>query len=1097
MRLAVLTLLLPVSILAQTSRDSIVPRPMLAEPTISPDRREIAFVSGGDIWTVPATGGEARLLISHAATESRPLYSPDGRRLAFTSTRTGNGDVYVLTFANGDLRRLSASDANDQVDGWSRDGEWVYFSSAHGDVAAMNDVYRVRAVGGTPMPVSADRYVNEFGSAPAPTGEAVALTTRGRASADWWRLGRSHIDETELWLMHEGRAPRWERITERGAKTMWPMWSADGRTMYYVSDRAGDGVNLDEDTPANQVIAANIWMHPIGGTARRLTSFPNGRVLWPSISADGRAIVFERDFRVWTMDLPAGEAKPVEIALRGAPAAAGTERLTLTTGVQEIALAPDGKKLAFIARGEVFAVASKDGGDATRVSTSPALESQLVWAPDSRRLVYTSDRDGVSHLFLYDFASRTETRLTSGAESDVSPRFSPDGTQIAFARGGRELRVLELSTKRERVVATGPMDRPPFVSDRPYAWSPDGRWIAYLTSAGNKQFTNVHIVAAAGGPSRQVSWLANSFANTVSWSPDGTYLLFDSGQRTESGELARIDLQPRTPRFREDQFRDLFDIQQPATTRATPPATPPARRDSLANVSDTARTGSAPRRTPVEIAFEGIRNRLTLVPVAVDVGSQVISPDGKSVLMIAGAAGQANLWLYSLDELAREQPVARQLTSTAGGKSSAQWSPDGKEVYYIEQGRIQILSIETRQARPLAVTAEMDVRFEEEKLAVFRQAWTWLNDNFYDSAFHGTDWTAARARYAPHVAGARTRDEMRRVIALMIGELNASHTGINPPAGSTVTSVGRLGARFDRADYERSGALRVTEIIPLGPAALAGGLETGMYLLAVDGQRLDARTNLDELLDRKIGRRVALTVARSAGGDGTREIAVRPINTATEKALLYRDWVERNRAYVERASNGRLGYVHMFDMTAASLAQLYVDLDAENHSRDGVVIDIRNNNGGFVNAYALDVFSRRPYLTMTPRGVGAAPARSQLGQRSLEAPTVLVVNQHSLSDAEDFTEGYRALGLGKVIGEPTAGWIIYTSNVPLVDGSVLRIPFIRITAADQTDMELKPRPVDIPVTRPIGEGVAGKDSQLDAAVRELIGALGQPKPRRP
>ena len=1071
----------PFAIFAQTSPDSIAARPSLAEPSISPDRREIAFVSGGDIWTVAATGGEARLLVSHAATESRPLYSPDGRRIAFTSTRTGNGDVYVLTFATGELRRLSASDANDQVDGWSRDGEWVWFSSAHGDIAAMNDVYRVRPTGGTPMPVSADRYVNEFGSAPAPMGATVALTTRGRASVDWWRLGRSHIDETELWLMQDGNAPRWERLTERGAKTMWPMWSADGRTLHYVSDRDGP---------------PNLWVHPIGGTPRKLTTFSSGRVLWPSISADGRAIVFERDFRIWMMELPSGEAKPVEITLRGAPAGATTERLTLTNGIQEIALAPDGKKLAFVVRGEVFAVAAKDGGDATRVTATPGVESQLAWAPDSRRLVYTSDRGGVTSLYLYDFGNRTETRLTNASASDASPQFNPEGTLIVFARGGRELRVLDLATKRERVLATGPMDRPPFVSDRPHAWSPDGRWVAYLTSAGNKQFTNVHIVPVAGGASRQVSWLANAFANSVSWSPDGTYLLFDSGQRTESGQLARIDLQPRTPRFREDQFRDLFDIQQPQPGTTPPPTTQAARRDSLAAASDTTQRGAPARRKPVEIAFDGIRNRLTLVPVAVDVGSQRISPDGKSVLMVAAAAGQSNLWLYSLDELAREAPVARQLTSTASGKSAAQWSPDGKEVYYLEQGRIQILPIESRQARPLAVTAELDVRFEDEKMAAFGQAWTYLNENFYDTAFHGVDWKAARERYAPYVKGARTRDEMRRVIALMIGELNASHTGINPPGGSAATSVGRLGVRFDRAEYERSGALRITEIVPLGPAALAPGVATGMYLVAVDGHRLDARTNLDELLDRRIGRRVVLTVARSANGDGAREIAVSPINTATEKGLLYRDWVERNRAYVERASGGRLGYVHMFDMTAPSLAQLYVDLDAENHARDGVVIDIRNNNGGFVNAYALDVFSRRPYLMMTIRGAETAPARSQLGQRSLEAPTILVVNQHSLSDAEDFTEGYRAMGLGKVVGEPTAGWIIYTSNFTLVDGSVLRLPFIRITSTDGKNMELVPRPVDVPVARAIGEGLAGKDAQLDAAVRELMATLGPVRTRR-
>ena len=224
---------------------------------------------------------------------------------------------------------------------------------------------------------------------------------------------------------------------------------------------------------------------------------------------------------------------------------------------------------------------------------------------------------------------------------------------------------------------------------------------------------------------------------------------------------------------------------------------------------------------------------------------------------------------------------------------------------------------------------------------------------------------------------------------------------------------------------------------------------------------------------------------------------MQPINLSTERGLVYRAWVESRRAYVAKASGGRLGYVHMPDMSAASLAQLYIDLDAENHLRDGVVIDIRNNNGGFVNAYALDVFTRRPYLNMTLRGRPTAPARTVLGQRALESPTILVTNQHSLSDAEDFTEGYRRLKLGKVVGEPTAGWIIYTWGARLVDGSALRLPRMRITDNDGKNMELAPRPVDVAAVRQLGETAAGKDTQLDVAVRELLAQLGTSNaPRR-
>jgi len=227
----------------------------------------------------------------------------------------------------------------------------------------------------------------------------------------------------------------------------------------------------------------------------------------------------------------------------------------------------------------------------------------------------------------------------------------------------------------------------------------------------------------------------------------------------------------------------------------------------------------------------------------------------------------------------------------------------------------------------------------------------------------------------------------------------------------------------------------------------------------------------------------------------SKAVDLRPTNMATEKSLLYREWVAQQRAYVHKASNGRLGYVHMFDMSTESLNQLYLDLDAENHSRDGVVVDVRNNNGGFVNAYALDVFSRKPYMTMTTRGLPSAPARSQLGQRSLESPTILVINQHSLSDAEDFTEGYKTLQLGKVVGEPTGGWIIYTSGTQLIDGSNLRLPFIRITDHEGKNMELAPRLPDINVSRPLGESSKKIDTQLDRAVKELLADLANSNKR--
>jgi len=1039
--------------------------PYLTEPTLCPTRPEIAFVSGGDIWVVSAKGGEAHLLVSHPAEESRPLYSPDGARLAFVSTRTGGGDIYILTLASGELKRLTFDDSMDQLDSWSRDGKWIYFSNSTHDVGRKNDIFRVSSEGGTPMPVSADRFTNEYQGAPSPDGLSLAFAARGNGDQQWWRHGHSHLDESEIWLRKEATGA-YEKLVDLTGRNNWPMWMPDGKQLYFMSDRTG---------------AENIWSLPADAKStpakpKQVTKFNNGRVLWPSIGYDGKAIVFERDFKIWQLDTKNGEAYALPITLMGSSAGVGTTHLTLAqfTGLD---LSPDGKKIALIGHGDVFAASARDGGEALQVTHTPGPESELAWAPDSSRIVYVSQRDAIMHVFLYDFTHRAETQLTSGPKSDQGPRFSPDGKSIAYVRDKHELRVVDPESKQDRLLVSG------FIGggfDRGvFEWSGDGKWIAYAAT-GVSGLRNVYVVPAAGGAARQISFLANSNVSSIHFSPDGKYLLYETGQRTETPQIARIDLTPALPKFTEERFDDLFKPD------------PPRGRGGAAGAE------AKPPAKPVEIDFDGIRERISMLPLGLDISNPQISPDGKQLLFTATVAGQQSLYLYPLETDAAAGGggrggrggggggrTARQLTTTPGGKQRAQFSPDSKEVYYLEAGRVNAIGVDNHTVRPVNVNAEMDVDFAKEKMAVFEEAWAGQRDNYYDPKYHGADWDAVRKTYAPLIEAAATPDEMRRILRMMIGELNSSHSGISAPAagagggGGRGEGVGQLGLNFDRAEYERSGKMKITEVLPHSPAALAK-IQTGEELLKVNGTLMGAHVNLDELLDHMAGKRVVLDI-------GGHDVTVLPVASLAEQ--MYRKWVEDNRAYVLKASNGRLGYIHMRDMSEQALTQLYLDLDAENHAKAGVVIDIRNNNGGFVNAYALDVLSRRPYLTMTGRDAPPGPARTELGQRALELPTVLVTNQHSLSDAEDFTEGYRTLKLGKVVGEPTSGWIIYTGSMTLVDGTVMRMPGTRITGADGKDMELHPRPVDVEVSRPIGESYTGKDSQLDAAVKELLADL--------
>ncbi len=1037
--------------------------PYLTEPSFAPDRKEIAFVSGGDIWTVSASGGTAQLIVSHPANESKPLFSPDGRRLAFVSNRTGNGDIYILNLETNDLQRLTFDDANDQLDSWSRDGNWIYFSSVSKDISGMNDIFRVSVSGGTPQQVSADRYTNEFWSTNLSDG-SIIFSARGISNGQWWRKGRSHIDETEIW---QKTGDTYSQITQRGAKQLWVMATADGAKMFYVSDRSG---------------AQNIWSQARGGEAKQLTNFTDGRVLWANLSYDGKEIVFERNARIWKMNSDSGKASELPVTLRGTAANPLTERVNLSTQVRELALSPDGKKVAVIVRGEVFAASSKDGGEAVRVTNTVAPESFVAWSNDSKKLVYASERDGTMAIFQYDFATETETQLTKGANNDALPIYSPDGKFIAFIRNARAMFVYDVEKKQERELCKFYTDAPPLLSGNSVAWSPDSKWIAFTNiSPETRSYTNISVVSVSGGNAKPISFLANSNTGSISWSPDGSFILFDTSQRTENGALARIDLKLRTPKFREDQFRDLFKQENPKDKQPPTPTNSPTPQPS-----PTASPEKKDDSKNTEIVFEDIRKRLSLINTGVNVGSQTISPDGKTLLVLASAENQFNLYTISLDELATDTS-AKQITSTAGFKSNAQFSPDSKEVYYTENGRVNIVSLDRREVRPLALSMEMNVTFATEKMEIFKQGWRYMRDNFYDDKYHGADWNAVYTNYEPLVKSARTMDEVRRLMNLMVGELNASHLGVTGTPAFTATPVGKLGLRFDRSEYETNGRLRITEIITLSPADVVKNIKVGDYLLSVDGAAINGKTNLDELLENKVGKRVALNVSANADGSNKREVIVKPISTGAEKQLLYRQWVEANRAYVAKISNGKIGYAHIPDMSQNSLEQLYIDLDAENQSKEGVVIDIRNNNGGFVNPYVIDVLSRKGYLTMQERGLWNVPARSALGQRALERPTVLITNQHSLSDAEDLSEGYRTLKLGKIVGEPTAGWIIFTWNTNLFDGTTFRLPRQRILGSDGKDMELNPRQVDVPVTRPIGESLTGKDSQLDRAVRELLG----------
>ncbi len=1046
--------------------------PSFAEPGISADGAEIAFTSGGDIWTVSAQGGAARLLVAHSAHESRPIYSPDGRWLAFNSNRYGGQDVFLMDLTSGAVRRLTHDSGSEQLNGFSRDGDWVYFTSNAQDISGMQDVYRVRVDGGTPLPVAGDRYESEFFSAASPDGATLAISTRGRmAQGQWWRNGHSHIDEAEIWTVTMGDVPTYTPVST-GGKNLWPMYGAEPGSVYFMSDRSG---------------AENLWVS-VEGRDEQLTDFAAGRLLWPTMSTDGGTIAFERDFRIWTYDVASRAASPLEIRLLGAVEGPTPETETSSSGFGSLTVSPDGKKFAFVIRGDIYASSMEGEVPATRVTETAAQENSPTWSSDSNQLVYTSWRNGTEHLFAYDFVTGTERQLTRGDVRDQVGDFSPDGTMLAFARRVDEeveLRVMDWVSGDHRRVAVDVAGAA--------VWSPDSRWIAY--GGETDEFSNVMVVPAAGGEPRQVSFLASSFFGSIDWSAKGDYLVYRTAQRTEPGQIVKIDLVPMNPTFDRDAFLDLFnepsedDDERDDDERDDDERDDDERNDDErddaggAGGRGSGEDGRAEAPDEVEVEFEGIRRRARLVPLDFSAGTIRLSPDGESAVVTGDGA------LHRITFGPNGDVDVDRLSVTG---APIGFSDNGRQLYVSRGGQLRVVTLPGGQERTIETSAEVIDDFERTKVAAFEQGWGEMRDGFYDAEYHGADWPGVRDTFRPYIAGARTRAEFNRLMNLMLGELDASHLGhsgrTGPPQGGSGEQTGRLGLRFERGAVEGDGRFEVSEVVPLGPADVSDRIEVGDVIASIDGVDLGVGTDLYELLGGTSGEKVVVEVRR---GGQVNEVELRPISGGAERQLVYRNWVESRRAMVDELSGGRLGYVHIASMSSGALDQFIFDLDQLNHAKDGVVVDVRNNNGGFVNVYAIDILARRNYFTMQSRFSDVlAPSRVRLGQRALLAPTVLVTNQHTLSDGEDFTEGYRSLELGPVVGEPTSGWIIFTGSRGLVDGTQVRMPGTFIRDMRGQNMELNPRPVDIEVERATGEWYLERDSQLARAVEELLGRLG-------
>ena len=1064
---------------------------------------KVAFCYLGDIWTASDAGKDVVRLTANKARDVYPRFSPDGTRIAFSSDRDGGGlDVYLIPAQGGAVTRLTTHPADDVVLNWTPDGKSVLFASQRGE-GFMGKLYTVPVDGGLPRDAGPDMGV---AGSYSPDGTKLAVNRKAQV---YWRKHYRGAYQSDVTVM-DLSARTFKDLTDFDGMDSWPLWSQDGH-IYFVSDR----------DPGAQ---ANLWRVPeSGGDAEKVTTFTDGDVRFPSISADGRTIAFERDFGISLLDVASRKVTPLKFEIAAETQESLTDFREFNSTVDDYDLTPDGKRIAFSVHGEVFTAPTGETGELSQITDGPARDRDVVFSPDGSKLAYVSDESGREEVYAAPADGAGPAKKVTDLDTlKSSLTWSPDSKSLAFTGSDGKLYTIKADGKDLKTLATskyGNISRP--------AWSPDGHWIAF-SRADVSRSTDVYLVPADGGDEKKVTFDPFDERNPQ-FSADARTLYFlrtDGGVDGSDRPSSQLFCMPL-----EKIEKDPEDSDDPSD------ASPDAPRRGMGTRSAT------PPKEP-KIDWPGLKRRTRQVTRTVSsVSTFIPGNDGKTLLFVAsegggrrgGGGGGGGAAIYSIQDngkrmnrLTASNPAPIETDGDTprgggfgGGISGLNLSRDGRTLYFQEGDSVYSVSASggggggggfggggrggdstptgatagatagggggSRKKVTFHVTVKVEKPREWEEM--FDDAWRTMKYRFYDPKMHDKDWDAARAKYKPLVAFVGDRQELLNLINEMIGELNASHTGAAAGGGNggrgESTGVGttrHLG--LDLKADDASGRYKVTHVYENGPADKDWiKVSPGDYLLAIDGKPLKAGDDYWERLGRRLNRKVELTLNSAPKDEGAWKVKYEPISMTAYGVLRYERWVKQRREMADKLSGGRVGYLHIKDMDGPSLARFKKEL-AEFRHKEGLVIDQRFNGGGNIEQELLAILVQRPYQVWQPRGTEPTqrPFAGYFG------PKVVLQNWRSASNAEMFPAGFRALGLGRLVGTRTMGAVIGTGSYSLIDGSTIRTPGVGVYLADdaRTNMENTGVKPDITVENTPEDNLADRDRQLETAVREVL-----------
>ncbi|HZM89189.1 MAG TPA: S41 family peptidase [Blastocatellia bacterium] len=1044
----------------------------------------IAFTYLADIWTADEDGKNITRITANKARDVYPRFSPDGKSIAFSSDRNGNFDVFIVPSQGGNVKQLTFHSSDDTVLGWTPDSRAVLFASSRGD-DFMGKLYTVSIDGGMERNAGADMGVNASYS---PDGKKLAINRKGQV---YWRKYYRGSMQTDVTVM-DIASKKFTDLTDFDGLDSWPMWSTDG-FIYFVSDREGNGLT-------------NIWRIPeAGGKADRVTSFKTGDVRFPAISADGKVIVFEHDFGLWKLDLGSRKTAPLKLDIAAETQENLAEIRDFNSQADDYDLAPSGRRIVVSIHGEIFTTPT-DEGDLRQITDGPARDKDPLYSPDGKWIAFISDRSGREEMYIASADGAGEPQKITDLDTlKFSFAWSPSSKEIAFTGSDNKLRKYIVDTKQTTELSSskyGNIGAP--------VWSPDGKWIAYSKS-DYVRTSDVFLIPSAGGDERKVTFDSFNDVNPR-FTADGRKLFFvrtegfggGGGQASAQIYSVALEREERDPADPEDRPEggDLQDQSNEAVTR---------------------RIAGAQRNAPpkdINIDWAGLRRRtrqVTRMPFAVF--NYAIAPDNRTVVFVTTEpAGLRNIpVIYSIQEDGRrltrvtagEPPAGEGGGGPGGGGgfgggiNSLNIARDGRTLFFREGSSVYSVSIAPAAGagapgaasggresarRRVNFTARVRIDRQTEWAEMFDDAWRTMKYRFYDAAMHGKDWDGMRAKYQPLVEFVGDRQELLNIVNEMIGELNASHTGAAPPPrgreGGGV-STAHLGVELQD---DAGGRYRVTHVYEDGPSDKDWvKVSVGNYLIAINGKPVKTGDNYWEMLNHRLNRKVEVTFNNKPSEDGAWKTRIEPVNGGAYSQLRYERWVKDRRALVDKLSNGRIGYLHIQSMNQPSLRRFEKEL-RENHNKEAIIIDERWNGGGNIEQELLAILVQREYQIWQPRGTEATgrPFAGFFG------PKVVVQNWRSASNSEMFPAGFRALGLGKVIGTPTTGAVIGTGSYSLIDGSTVRTPGVGVYLADKnrTNMENYGVRPDILVENTPEDNLAGRDRQIEMAVQELMKEIG-------